>query len=349
MHAFARFIQILGKGRQGMRGLSRTEAYEAMQMIARYDVEPEQLGAFLMLMRIKEESAEEVAGFTQALRESFHVPASALPPAIDWAAYAGKKRQLPWFLLAALILASRGYPVLMHGLRRDDERLYVPEALEALEIDPARSLVEAQAQLRRRGFAYLPISKFSPLTAELIETRNLFGLRPPLHTVARMLNPLSAPLSVMGVFHPNFAGIHQQAALLLEQPAALICKGDGGELERIPDRAVELFGVSDGQAWTANWERLMRPGQRVKPERLNLYHFIQVWEGESRDGYGEQAVIGTLALVIRALGLEQMPMAAHQLAEHWWLQRQEHPLEVLERHAATCACGLSDGAPAQAP
>lgn len=349
MHPFARFIQILGKGRQGMRGLSRTEAYEAMRMIACYDVEPEQLGAFLMLMRIKEESAEEVAGFTQALRESFHVAESAFQPAIDWAAYAGKKRQLPWFLLAALILAGRGYPVLMHGLRRDDERLYVPEALEALEIETARSLVDAQEQLRLRGFAYLPISKFSPLTAELIETRNLFGLRPPLHTVARMLNPLSAPLSVMGVFHPNFAPIHQQAALLLEQPAALICKGDGGELERIPDRSVELFGVSDGAAWTTSWERLMRPGQLVKPERLNLYHFIQVWEGEIEDSYGEQAVIGTLALLIRALGLELTPLAAHQLAESWWVQHQQHPLQVLERPAATCACAQADSPPAATP
>lgn len=342
MHAFARFIQILGKGRNGMRALSREEAYEAMQMIACYDVEPEQLGAFLMLMRVKEESAEEVAGFTQALRESFHVAETAFRPAIDWAAYAGKKRHLPWFLLAALILAGRGYPVLMHGLRRDDERLYVPDALEALEIEPARSLPEAQEQLQRRGFAYLPISKLSPLTAELIETRTLFGLRPPLHTVARMLNPLAAPLSLMGVFHPNFAAIHQQAALLLEQPDILICKGDGGELERIPDRAVELYGVRGGEAWTDNWERLIRPGIEVKPGRLNLHHFIQVWEGEVEDSYGERAVIGTLALIIRALNLETAAASAHRLAEGWWQERREHPLTHLERPVATCACGRAE-------
>ncbi|WP_428610584.1 glycosyl transferase family protein [Sedimenticola sp.] len=339
MHAFARFIQILGKGRNGMRALSREEAYEAMQMIARYDVEPEQLGAFLMLMRVKEESAEEVAGFTQALRESFHVAETAFQPAIDWAAYAGKKRQLPWFLLAALILATRGYPVLMHGINRSDDRLYVPEALDALGMEAALSLQDAQAQLPLRGFAYLPISKLSPLTAELIETRNLFGLRPPLHTVARMLNPLSAPLSVMGVFHPNFAVIHQQAAALLGQPAALICKGDGGELERIPDRDVELYGVSGGELWSTRWDKRMRPGVVTKPERLNLYHFIQVWEGEAEDDYGEQAVIGTLALIIRALDLEAAAVPAHQLAEEWWRQRHQYPLVPLERAESTCACG----------
>ncbi len=333
MHPFARFIQVLGKGRNGMRPLTREEAYEAMSMIACYDVEPEQLGAFLMLMRVKEETAAEVAGFTQALRESFSVNTQSAKPAIDWAAYAGKKRQLPWFILSALVLAGRGYPVFMHGMNRNDERIYVPEALDALDMDTAGSLHEAEAQLGKQGFAYLPISKLSPLTAQLISTRDLFGLRPPLHTVARMLNPFAAPFSVMGVFHPNFAEIHQQAALLLEQPNTLICKGEGGEFERIPDRAVELYGVSDRQGWNDTWEMMLKPGQMVKPERLNLHHFREVWLGEAEDHYGENAVVGTLALVLRSLGLAKTSPDAHALAAGWWRERhqpQQHAVRAQE-------------------
>ncbi|HYQ72787.1 MAG TPA: glycosyl transferase family protein, partial [Gammaproteobacteria bacterium] len=265
MHPFAQFIQRLGKGRNGMRSLTREQACAAMRMIACYDVEPEQLGAFLMLMRVKEETPEEVAGFTLALRESFVTGKVHFRPAIDWAAYAGKKRHLPWFVLAALVLAGRGYPVCMHGMSRNDERIYVPEALGVLGLAPAGSLQEAEDLLASRGFAYLSINRFSPLTAELIQTRELFGLRPPLHTVARMLNPFAAPLSVMGVFHPNFAAVHQQAARLLEQPGALVCKGEGGEFERVPDRVVELYGVSDGLEWQETWERQMRPGSEIKP------------------------------------------------------------------------------------
>ncbi|MCG8023547.1 MAG: glycosyl transferase family protein [Candidatus Thiodiazotropha endolucinida] len=323
MHPFAKYIQILGKGRNGMRPLTREEAYEAMHMIACYDVEQAQLGAFLMLMRVKEETAEEVAGFTQALRESLPTTDAQIQPAIDWAAYAGKKRQLPWFILAALILARRGYPVFMHGMNRNDERVYVPDALDALGMGTAGSLQEAEAQLKQQGFAYLPISKLSPLTAELIATRELFGLRPPLHTVARMLNPFSAPLSVMGVFHPNFAAIHQQAAWMLGQPKALICKGEGGEFERIPDRAVELYGVSDAETWRESWDTLIKPGSEVKPDRLNLNHFRAVWEGEENDSYGEIAVTGTLALVIRALGIETKLDVAHGLALSWWQGRHQ--------------------------
>jgi anthranilate phosphoribosyltransferase len=324
MHPFAKYIQILGKGKNGMRPLSRNEAYEAMNMIACYDVEPEQIGAFMMLMRVKEETAEEVAGFTQALKESLPIQNHTPAPAIDWAAYAGKKKQLPWFVLAALIVARRGFPVFMHGMSRNDERVYVTEALDALDMGSANSLQDAKVQLAQTGFTYLPVSKLSPLATQLIGTRELFGLRPPLHTVVRMLNPLSAPLSLMGVFHPNFATIHQNAALLLEQPNTLICKGEGGEFERIPDRAVELNGVTQGSGWQENWPYRIKPGLQRKQERLNLNHFRLVWDGEAEDIYGKLAVTGTLALVIRALGLTKDRTEAHDLAESWWRDRHQN-------------------------
>jgi anthranilate phosphoribosyltransferase len=324
MHPFARFIQILGKGRNGMRPLTQEEAYEAMTMIACYDVEPEQIGAFLMLMRVKEETAEEVAGFVRALRESLPIRSETVSPVIDWAAYAGKKRQLPWFMLAALILSRRGYSVFMHGLSRSDERVYAPEALDALDMGTAASMKEAEQQLVDTGFTYLPISKLSPLTAQLISSRELLGLRSPLQTVARMLNPLGSRLSLMGVFHPNFATIHQRAAVLLEQPKALICKGEGGEFERIPERDVELNGVGSGETWFESWPILIKPGQQMRQGRLNLNHFRAVWDDEETDPYGAMAVTGTLALVIRALGLEATEASAHELAANWWHERHTY-------------------------
>ena len=59
-HPFAEFVKILGKGKRGSRPLTQDEAYRAMAMILADQVEPIQLGAFLMLMRIKEETAEEL-------------------------------------------------------------------------------------------------------------------------------------------------------------------------------------------------------------------------------------------------------------------------------------------------
>ena len=57
-HPFAQYVRILGKGRKGSRGLTREESHDALRMILNEEVTREQLGAFLMLMRVKEETPE---------------------------------------------------------------------------------------------------------------------------------------------------------------------------------------------------------------------------------------------------------------------------------------------------
>ena len=62
-HPFAPFVRILGKGKTGSRSLSQSEARDALGMILRGETEAVQVGAFLMLLRVKEETAEEMAPF----------------------------------------------------------------------------------------------------------------------------------------------------------------------------------------------------------------------------------------------------------------------------------------------
>ena len=73
-HPFAPFVRILGKGKTGSRALTREEARTAMGMILRGEVKEVQLGAFLMLLRVKEESAEELTGFVEAARATINAP-----------------------------------------------------------------------------------------------------------------------------------------------------------------------------------------------------------------------------------------------------------------------------------
>ena len=115
-HPFANYIRILGKGQRGARSLTQEEAYDAMKQIFCYDVEPEQIGAFLMLMRVKEETAEEVAGFVTAIRESIPVPEEHDEVTSEWSSYSGKHRQLHWYLLASLMLQANGHRVCLHGM-----------------------------------------------------------------------------------------------------------------------------------------------------------------------------------------------------------------------------------------
>src|SRR5271166_5696325 len=92
-HPFARFINTLGRGKTLTRSLTIEEAEEAMAMILNGEALPEQLGAFLMLLRVKEESSAEIAGFVRAARATMRPPANAPPVDVDWSSYAGTGRQ----------------------------------------------------------------------------------------------------------------------------------------------------------------------------------------------------------------------------------------------------------------
>ena len=206
-HPFARFTAILGRGRTLTRSLTIDEAEEAMAMILAGRTLPEQLGAFLMLLRVKEESPAEIAGFVRAARAAMRPPARRRRVDLDWSSYAGKGRQLPWFILSAQILARNGWRVFMHGAEGHTEgRIYTGAALRTLGLPVSASLDEAADRLEAVNFAYCPIDVLSPKIADMLELRPILGLRSPVHSFARMLNPLAAPCHAAGRVPPGLHG-----------------------------------------------------------------------------------------------------------------------------------------------
>jgi len=321
-HPFAPFVRILGKGKKGSRSLSREEAAAAMAMILEGQVRPEQLGAFLMLLRVKEEAPEELAGFADAVRQRYRPP-QALQATIDWSTYAGKKRHLPWFLLTALLLAERGYPVFMHGSRGHTAgRIYTEDMLPLFGLAPCEDWQQVGEQLKRNQFAFMSIDRLCPPLGEIIQLRNILGLRSPVHTLCRMLNPLDAEVSIDGVFHPPYAPMHQKTAQLLGTRQGVTVRGDGGEAELKPDSDCDLHWIINGELDSGVWPRLY-PQRLVRDETLDPAQLRQLWRGEIEHPYGEGAVISTLAMVLRLLQPDA-PLDSARLtaqARDWWQAR----------------------------
>lgn len=320
-HPFAEFVRILGKGRKGSRGLNQEEARTAFRMILDDEVTPEQLGAFLMLMRVKEETPEEVAGAVLAIRDYLNIPENAPKVDLDWSSYAGKKRQLPWFILSTLTLAENGVTVFMHGASgHTNGRVYTKDILNNLGLQPCTSLNEAYQELEKRRFAYLDIEYMCPKLHHIIELRPFLGLRSPVHTVARMVNPFSAPYVMQGIFHPGYQPTHQQAAILLDQPHLAVIKGDGGEIERNPDVECLVQSVHNGEMIDETWPAMFKR-RHVKDEEMNPQRLGQLWRGEIEDEYANAAVIGTLAITLKMMGKADDQLAAESLAAEMWNNR----------------------------
>ncbi len=311
-HPFASFVRILGKGQKGSRGLTQDEAYTAMGMLLDGKVEDTQLGAFLMLLRFKEETPEELAGFTLAVRERVTAPAIAVD--IDWPTYAGKRRQLPWFMLAAKALANNGVRIVMHGGGRHTAgRMYAEDLLDALAIKSCDSWDAVAEHIERDNIAFIPLGVWMPRLQRMIDLRNTLGLRSPVHSLARLLNPLAARCGLQSIFHPSYQLVHQQANVILGDHA-LVIKGDGGEIEVRPDTTDQLLGTTNGQAWTEEWPAQI--GRQVKAQTLDAERLLAVWQGTELDVYGEHAILATMALALRGLGRER-DAALSEAAQMW--------------------------------
>ena len=315
-HPFAPFVRILGKGKRGARNLTREEAREAMGMLLEDKVEDTQLGAFLMLLRHKEESAEEMAGFTEAVRERLTAPEIKVD--IDWPTYAGKKRHLPWYLLAAKCLAQNGVRIFMHGGGAHTAgRLYSEQLLDALAIPLCRNWQSVNEALDTGNLAFMPLQDWAPHLQRMIDLRNTLGLRSPIHSLARILNPLGARCGLQSIFHPGYQSVHREASSLLGDNSIVI-KGDGGEVEINPDTLSHLYGTTAGVGWDEEWPALSAQ-RHVKPASLQPEHLLALWRGEVEDSYPQLALLSTMALALRGLGTPREQ--AFEQAQRFWDNR----------------------------
>ncbi len=321
-HPFAEYVRILGKGKKGSRSLSQEEARNAMAMILDGKVEDVQLGAFLMLLRVKEESAEEIAGFVEAVRSHSDMPTHKIHADLDWSSYAGKRRHQPWFVLSALLLASNGYKVFMHGSDGHTAgRLYTEQVISELGINPCNNWEEVENALNISNFAYMSLRNINARLDEIIQLRPLLGLRSPVHTLVRLMNPLGSKHAVQGIFHPPYSSLQQEAAALLGEYRTAVFKGDSGEVERKPDADCLVKSTHNSEFSEEKWPRHFKERQAYE-ETLSVDVLKSTWRGETSHTYGEQAVILTTAVNLKLLEKADTQEQALELARQLWNERK---------------------------
>ena len=146
------------------------------------------------------------------------------------------------------------------------------------------------------------------------------GLRSPVHTLARMLNPFDAPYVMQGIFHPGYRPVHQEAAVLLNQPHLAVIKGEGGEIERDPDLECLVQSVHNGELNDEVWPPLFTK-RHVKEEVLDPQRLSALWRGEIEDEYAQGAVVGTAAVALKLMEKTSSIDEAQEIARAMWENR----------------------------
>jgi anthranilate phosphoribosyltransferase len=193
------FKPLLGKVAAGAY-LSRAEAAAAFDAMLSGEVTPAQMGGFLMGLRVRGESVEEITGAVEAMRAKM-LRVSAPHDAIDVVGTGGDgSGSYNVSTLAAIIVAACGVPVAKHGNRAASSKSGAADTLGALGVkigaDP--SIVERCIRQAGIGFMMAPthhaaMRHVGPARVEL-GTRTIFNLLGPLS------NPAGARRQLIGVF-----------------------------------------------------------------------------------------------------------------------------------------------------
>ena len=282
------YLKEIGRGKDGARALSRAQACELLGWILDGQALPLQVGAFCLAMRIKGETAQEMAGFMDAVHARLPVTASAATPVIILPSYNGARRLPVLTPLLALLLVRQGLPVLLHGCTTESTRITAARVLEHMGYPAALAVQTPQpGQL-----LHLHARTLQPGLADLLDARAAIGLRNPAHSLVKHLNPLAASGTqslVVGCYtHPEYR-LSMEQTHAEAGSHALLLRGMEGEPIADPRRQPALRGIIQGRkvlelqaetgavpvtpelpngldvAATATWTREVLQGQRPVP------------------------------------------------------------------------------------
>ncbi|WP_434938340.1 glycosyl transferase [Shewanella sp. HL-SH8] len=291
---FRLLIKALGKGEKGSRSLTFAEASLFIQGFANGKVTKAQMASAMMLMRVRGETVAEVAGVVAGLKHTINPAWEELNVDIDWPVYAGKREQLPWLLLVAKLLASKGWRVMLHGDSQAlPHRRHVESCIQALDIAQCRTAEKAQQVLDESGIVYVSAGDLAPVLDDCRLLHQELGLRSIIQTASRCMNPSHASLSLRSFFHPGLDELHQKVAETLftegvYQPGVIgIFKGLQGETEINP-RVTTDVRVVNGSGGSVQFSAFELPtllegfsGAKVGQAELSAEVLAQLWRTDN--------------------------------------------------------------------
>jgi anthranilate phosphoribosyltransferase len=215
--------------------LARDEAREVMNGIMRGEATPAQIGGFLIALRLKGETADEIAGCAEAMRS--HVLA-VVPEREDLVATAGTggdgARTFNISTAAALVAAAAGAGVAKHGNRAVSSASGSADVLEALgfslELEPGR----IARSIDELGFGFLFAPSHHPAMRHAAPVRKELAARTVFNVLGPLTNPAGARAQVVGVYAPELVPTIADVLAQLGARRAFVVHGAGGVDELSP-------------------------------------------------------------------------------------------------------------------
>jgi anthranilate phosphoribosyltransferase len=184
--------------------LTRAEAERAFDMLLSGEVTPAQMGGFLIGLRLRGETIEEITGAVLALRSKM-LKVAAPPDAIDIVGTGGDGHATyNVSTLAALIVAACGVPVAKHGNRAASSKSGASDVLMALGVRIGLTPEEVAASITQSGIGFMLAPAHHPAMRRVTEIRAELGTRTLFNLIGPLANPAGVKRQLLGVFSAHW-------------------------------------------------------------------------------------------------------------------------------------------------
>jgi len=225
--------------------LSVSESTWAMRKVMAGEATPSQLAGFLMALRAKGETVEEIVGFRDAILEAA-VPLPVRADVLDIVGTGGDRYgTVNISTMAAVVAAASGVPVVKHGNRAASSASGSSDVLSSLGIGLTLSPEKVAEVLDRTGITFAFASAFHPGFRHAAATRSELGVPTVFNFLGPLCNPARAEANAVGVAHldrvPLITGVFRTRGA-----TALVFRGDDGLDELTTTGHSRVWEISRG-------------------------------------------------------------------------------------------------------
>ncbi len=252
--------EVIRKAADGWN-LSSEEANAAMKEIMSGEATPVQIAAFLVAMRMKGETVEEVTEFARVMREHVRPVTPARRPVVDTCGTGGDAiKTFNVSTAAAFVAAGAGVAIAKHGNRSVTSKCGSADVLEALGIRFELTPEEAAKAIDEIGLGFMFAPAYHPAMKHAGPVRRELGLRTVFNMLGPLTNPAGAEAQVLGVYSSSLTELHAGVLRNLGSKRAFVVHGLGGLDELSTFGETRVTELKDGDLKT----------YQLTPEELGL-------------------------------------------------------------------------------
>ena len=302
-------IQRIATGPELSKDISQEEARAGMRFILEGKIDPVQAGIFLIALRMKRETDDEVRGVLEAIREVTRTVTAPVEEVIDLAdPYDGFNRMLPASPFLPAVLAACGVPAAAHGVERLGPKYGVThrQVLRAAGQPVDLAMGEAAARLGdpALGWAYVDQKAYCPKLYDLIGLRTQIVKRPVITTVEVCIGPIRGRRKthlVTGYVHKAYPRLYALLARQAGFDSALIVRGaEGGVIPSLQKVGRFFYYRDQGEEYSVD----------IDPGELGIDQSVRAVplpaDLQKAGGAGETFDATTLAQAAAQAGMEAL-------------------------------------------